>query len=173
MSFVQPYDDTCIFKYVPNIDTVLIQNASQADIDAYEWPVGLQEIILYGDNVYELHVPDGVESVTCANVPLNKLTLPDSVTRVYCDYCCLGTLELPAGVIKVVANNNWLTSVTFRGGKPHQLEELFLHVNRLVELDFEPPESLFKIDLHHNHRRPVHMPPHLARVVCKLDYCEL
>lgn len=165
-------DDVCNINYASDLNTVFIQHASQADIDAYEWPANLEEIILYGDNVYELRVPDGVETVTCSGVPLHTLHLPDSVTLLYCENCCLKTLELPAGIIKVITSHNWLKSVTFRD-KPYQLQELLLKDNRLSTLDFDPPSSLFHVDFRHNHTRPIKMNNALARHVCKLDDCEL
>lgn len=169
---VEEYDDTCEISYEVDIKTLFVYHATQSDMDAYEWPNDVKEIIIYGDEIYNLCVPDGVETVTCGHIPLKSLYLPDSVTRVYCDNCCLKNLDLPAGIKKVMANQNWLKRVTFRG-QPYQLEELHLRENRLISIDFVPPESLHNVDFGLNRHRPIKMPPALARHINNIEDCEL
>jgi len=66
--------------------------------------------------------------------------------------------------MKVLANNNWLTSVTFRG-QPYRLRELNLQDNRLKSIDFEPPATLKEINLSGNRVRPLQVPKPLARKI--------
>ena len=61
----------------------------------------------------------------------------------------LTELELPYEIENVIACENHITKVSFRGegGNPTSLVELDLKANRLLELNFNPPKTLEVLDL--------------------------
>lgn len=64
-----------------------IGGASQADVDAFVWPEGVDYLVVKGDNIYDLVVPDGVTYVLCNDLPLRSIQLPDTVEDLICDNC--------------------------------------------------------------------------------------
>jgi hypothetical protein len=145
--------------------TLVLQCATQADIDAYMWPKGALNVILAGDQVNHLVLPEGVETVYCNNQGLCSLTLPDSCIIVRAENNRLTELELPAGVQWVTAQNNKIVELRFRGGaQPTALSQLDLENNRLARVDFVPPPMLDEIKLRGNSFLS-YVSPQLMRVI--------
>jgi hypothetical protein len=136
--------------YDEEFGSLSIHFATQADMDAYVWPQGVKTVMLNGDQVNHLHVPDGVESVFCAAQGLCTLRVPDSCIVLGANDNRLTELELPAGIEWVAAQNNHLGELRFRGGPPTALCRINLENNRLRRLDFVPPPTLHEIKLQGN-----------------------
>lgn len=124
--------------------------AKQENIDTMEYPLGVDEVHYHGDYFRHVDVPEGVRIVTCTGIGLTSIHLPDSIEYAYLNQNKLEKLEIPRGVIMVIADNNLITSVTFRGGDPWRLEELDLSFNRITRLAFNPPDTMMALRLWRN-----------------------
>ena len=130
-------------EYIEETKTVIIDCATQADIDSFEYPEGVEDVSIYGDHIDSVVIPDGVKYVTLCRMGLKRVTLPDSVLFFYCNNNLLKNIELPKDVEIVELKRNLLESVTFRGGSPARIGILKLSDNlRLRKLDFDPPDTL-------------------------------
>jgi len=130
--------------------TLILHCAKQSDMDTFQWPSGVTNFILNGDQVNHLTVPEGVQTIYCSGQGLCTLRLPDSCVIVRAENNRLTELELPAGVELVSAENNLITELRFRGGQPRALAQINLEFNRLRRVDFVPPPTLEEIKLQGN-----------------------
>lgn len=147
-------DDAYAFRatYEPMRDglKLCIDNVNEEDMRAFSFHPGVKELVICGDFLDHLVVPDGVEWVYACNLALKTIHVPDSVVFLACDGNCLRALELPAGIEDVDAHDNCLRMLAFRG-PPTRLESLNLRDNRLMAgLDFIVPPTLYHIELHHS-----------------------
>ena len=60
-----------------------------------------KEVYCWGNQLTELHLPDGVKRVYCWGNQLTELIIPDGVKSVWCYNNQLTELHLPDGVKKV------------------------------------------------------------------------
>lgn len=138
------------FKSTFDRKILTLENATQADIDAFVFPEEINELYIIGDEVESLRVPDGCNVVAIEKNTLKHIYLPDSVEWLYLEDNCLRELELPRDVMYVIAPHNYITKITFRGGEPRKLAKLDLSHNRLTELNFKVPPGLDYIDIREN-----------------------
>lgn len=127
-----------------------IHEATQADIDCMIWPSIMKSLIIYGDYVDHIVVPDGVDTFACKK-SLMTCTLPDSIEFLYLENNRLKEVELPQHVIIADLSDNYLEKIVFRGGQPESLKELYLQNNRLKILEFFPPPCFNTLNIRFNH----------------------
>lgn len=148
-----------------DLGTMSLYHARESDIKNMQWPTDMRELKIIGEYLDHIDIPDGVEIFTGGHLGLKSVCIPDSMRTIYLHDNFLHELELPRGIEYVTAYENYITLVSFRGGDPTSLIELDLHANRLLELDFKPPESLEILDLRINNYLDYNrVPPSLMRV---------
>lgn len=126
-----------------------IDNASDEALRDFVYRPDVKELVINGDYVDHLVLPDGVEWVYVEDLALKSLVVPDSVIYLHCPENRLRTLELPAGIENVTANKNKLRSLTFRG-PPTCLSSLDIRDNRFAGLEFDVPPTLTDVDLEYS-----------------------
>lgn len=129
--------------------------ATQEDIDTildkYK-NTQIDEIIIQGDEIDTLNIPEGVTRVICCGVALRHVNLPDSVEVAFLDDNKLREVVLPGKIKRVSLKNNLISFLSFREptNSPSQLEALNLFDNRLQKLIFKPPPTLYKMNIYKN-----------------------
>ena len=139
--------------------------AKQSDIDSLVFPPNTKELMILGDYIDKLIIPDGVTYVSADRIGLKEIYVPDSVKYLYLSDNFLTQLELPSGIEKVEANLNYLEHVRFRG-QPDQLFSLELEDNRLEDIDFNPPKTLEVFNVKKN--RFQNFRPKIAKIINQL-----
>ena len=135
-------------EYFEESHTFVVWFAKQSDIDQLVCPNTIETLRIMGDYFDHITVPEGVKNFECVNVCLKSVVLPDSIEFVYVGHNKLSTIEIPPQTVVLAANDNIITYITFRKGEiPSQLTELDLSCNRLVALNFTPPETLDAINI--------------------------
>ena len=117
-----------------------IYEATQKDIDTINWPHDMKTLMIFGDYVDHIVVPDGVDTFACKK-SLLTCKLPDTIEFLYLDNNRLKDIELPQNIIIADISNNYLERITFRE-QPKKIKELYLQDNRLKKLEFIAPSSL-------------------------------
>jgi hypothetical protein len=126
---------------------LVIENATDDYLRAFEYHPDTTELVVSGDWVDHLTLPDGIAMAYVEGLALKTLDVPESVTFLHCPKNCLRTLELPAGIQTVHAYKNKLRSITFRA-PPTALACLDIRQNRMAGLEFAVPPTLEYIDVH-------------------------
>lgn len=139
--FEWTFDDVC--------GTLYILYATQEDMDAFEYPANVLNVNFTGDYMEHLKVPEGVQSLMCANLGLKTLEVPDSMIQLYCMNNRLRVLELPRDIEIVDAQFNILHDVEFRE-PPTSLLKINLKENRISSIDFPVPPSLYFVNIKKN-----------------------
>ena len=130
---------------------VEMHHVDQEFVDKYDFSQHgcIETILINGDDVRTLRIPDGVKFVYCSKIGLRSIYLPDSVLLLVCNDNYLSHLDLPGNIDVVEANNNFITGITFRD-TPTNLSILELKKNRLLSLDFPVPTCMCKILIDEN-----------------------
>lgn len=101
----------------------------------------LKGLVVIGDYLDSLDIPDGIESVVCSRLGLKRIHVPDSVKWLYCNDNFLEELEVPRNIKYLIAGDNLLHTLKFRGGPSCDLELLEINNNRFSRFDFDLPDS--------------------------------
>lgn len=132
--------------YNEEIEYIFIHNATTEEFADFTFPPNVKSIIIDGDYLDTLIVPQGINAVTVVSLGLRKLIVPDGVEFLYCNYNNLRELELPSTICVADLGNNPLYQLTFRGD-PMEMYRLELRNTRLRTLLFKVnPECC--IDVH-------------------------
>jgi hypothetical protein len=147
---------------------LVIENATDEDLHTFEYHPNTTELVVIGDWVDHLTIPDGVAMAYVGGLALKTLYVPDSVTFLRCPKNCLRTLELPAGIETVHAYKNKLRTITFRA-PPTALGSLDIHDNRMAGLEFAVPPTLEHIDIHESGLKWSTIGPCLTQYLLQYD----
>jgi hypothetical protein len=137
-------------RYTFEDEEMYIYEAAQHDIDNMVWPDTMKTLMIHGDYVDHIVVPEGVDTFACRKA-LMTCKLPDSIEFLYLENNRIKEIELPQDIIIADVSDNYLESITFRGGRPQKLKELYVQNNRLKTLEFHPPQSLNTLNIRFNH----------------------
>lgn len=118
---------------------------------AVEVPKNTRRLVISGDYLDELVIPNGVESCVCCGLGLRKLVVPDSVAFLYCNRNNLRSLELPHGLYICDISDNPLYHLTFRNENNQELElgRIQMKRVRLTRFDAKVKENC-EIDMDEN-----------------------
>jgi hypothetical protein len=137
--------------YDPEVNQLILYNATAEDLIDYVYPPGLETLAIINGYMTHFDIPEGVETAQLLRMGLRTLTVPDSIKRLEIDKNYIQCLDLPAEIEFLEAPKNRLQELHFRGGgHPVALCEANLKDNCFVRLEFEPPESLYHLDVSKN-----------------------
>ena len=133
--------------------TLTMNYAKQNDIDTFQFPVNITQLVATGDYVQTFRIPEGVKRACITFMALRNLHVPDSVESLNCSYNCLESLEVPASIrILDVSNNHCMRKLYFRGqGQPTDLVDLDISETRIESLDFPPPPNLEHLNINRSY----------------------
>ena len=123
--------------YDPETHSLKLANVTPDTMASVEWPAGLETLIVAGDYLDTLVIPEGVDFVSCESLGLRNIVVPDSLLSLYCARNCLRSLELPSGLERLDASHNCLYDLSFRPPGPVALFCLDLEDVKLPSLDLK------------------------------------
>jgi len=126
----------------PDDHSIVISNITNEHMnDIPELSSNITRLVISHDYIDHYSIPQGIDTATLTYLGLKTLYVPDGVKYLYCCHNFLRKLELPSSIVHVIANNNLLTEVTFRGF-PKDLYYLDIRTNRICYLDIPISKSL-------------------------------
>jgi len=137
--------------YNPATKQLHLYNATADDLIDYVYPPGLETLVILNGYMTHFDIPEGTQTAQLLRMGLRTITVPDSIKRLEIDKNYIQHLDLPAEIEFLEAPKNRLQELRFRGGgQPVALCEANLKSNCFVRLEFEPPESLYHLDVSKN-----------------------
>lgn len=105
-------------KYYQNSRVFHIDGVTPETWDAAscDIPKTTRRLVVSGDYLDELIIPEGIASCVCHSLGLRRLIVPDGVEYLWCNNNTLRALELPQSMYICDVSYNPLRSLTFRGG---------------------------------------------------------
>lgn len=159
------------FHYEYESHDLTLYYAKQSDIDNFDFNKKIDYLIINGDYIDTLIIPDGVKYVSVDNLGLKYLYVPDSVETLYANNNFLSSIELPENICKVCLNNNLLTKITSRGNNMMNLFCLEVEDNRLSTIDINIPDTIEVLRIRKNNN--IHIDEKMKTIINRLDDIDL
>lgn len=124
---------TVVTKFYPNSRVFHVNCVTPETWADVQVPTNTRRLVISGDYLDELIIPDGVESCDCVGLGLRRLVVPDSVEYLHCNRNNLRSLELPHGLYACDISNNPLYDLRFRSasGEDDTLRLGIIRLNRV------------------------------------------
>jgi len=137
--------------YYPETETLHLCHITQDIFDSFNFSnFKIESLLITGDYLDYLVVPDGIKNVYCGSLGLRKISLPDSVKHLNCENNCLLNIILPDNIKYVNLNQNCLKDISFKN-EPNKINVLILSKNYLETLNLENlPRTIKLLDLTNN-----------------------
>lgn len=134
-------------------------------------PADTRRMVISGDYLDELVIPEGVKSVVCHGLGLRKLTVPASVEYLFCNRNCLRNLEVPHTIYMLDISYNPLYALTFRGcARDEELVLGRIQMNKVKMTSFTAKvKDVCEIDLSDNPQL-VDISPEVERSISLYPY---
>jgi len=129
--------------HYPDTSTIYVSNVTDEDVGRIptSLPPNITDLVIHDDHIDKYVIPQGITTATVGYLGLKELYVPDGVEYLYCQHNFLRALDLPASIVHVVANDNLLPKITFRGF-PNNLYWIDVRNNRICYLDIPVSPSL-------------------------------
>lgn len=140
-------------KYDEERRSMFIKHATPESITVFlhEFPdwKNVYELVINGDYIPYITIPDGIESFSCPDCSLRQVYIPNTIKHLNLEKNKLAHIDLPPDIETVNLRKNLIQTINFRA-PPKCLHYLELDYNRLKQLQFAPPPSLWCISIKHN-----------------------
>lgn len=154
----------CVTEYHESTHTFFIRNVNNDAMKKVVIPPMAKSLLIDGDYLDELVIPEGIVFCACPNLGLRTLIVPDSVEHLFCNRNTLRDLELPKSLYSLDASHNPLYTVSFRAEMP-AISILRMRSVKATTLDFKVNEFC-EVDLRDN-RQLVNLSPELRNACIK------
>lgn len=102
-----------IVEYKNELKQLKILHATPQEMSGFVWPDDVSYVIISGDFLDELIIPEGVTELYCFNLGLKKLHLPSTAEYVYASNNCLLELDVPPKISFLDVSYNPLYNLRF------------------------------------------------------------
>lgn len=104
----------CVTKFYEHSQTFHVDHVTPESWANIDIPQNTKRLVISGDFLDELVIPNGVVSCICHGMGLRKLTVPDTVEYLFCNRNQLRSLELPHAMYMCDISHNPLYHLRFR-----------------------------------------------------------
>lgn len=110
--------EPCATEYFDFSKTFTIRNVTPEAMVDIVIPNETERLVIVGDYLDELVIPDGIVTCICPSLGLRRLVVPDSVEFLYCNRNNIRELELPERMYAADVSYNPMYDLHIRGENP-------------------------------------------------------
>lgn len=110
--------EPCTSEFFEQTKTFTIRNVTPEAMSGIVIPKETERLVIVGDYLDELNIPDGIITCICPSLGLRRLIVPDSVEFLYCNRNNIRELELSERMYAADVSYNPMYDLHIRGDTP-------------------------------------------------------